>query len=73
MIRIIMNTGLISIQDFMFDVSIVIGIGNNSTISSSKIMQLLRLGRVLMRMVVVWSFFGGRIRIQMGIFFLGVR
>ena len=38
MIRIIRNTGLISIRDFMFDTSIVIGIGNNSAISFSKIM-----------------------------------
>jgi len=40
MITIIRNTDLIIIHDFMFDVSIVIGIGNNSAISSSKIMQV---------------------------------
>lgn len=40
MIRMIRNTYLISIHDFMFDVSIVIGIGNNSAISSSKIMKI---------------------------------
>lgn len=45
MIRIIRNTGLISIRDFMLDVSIVIGIGNNSAISSSKIMQVTAIGK----------------------------
>jgi hypothetical protein len=40
MIRIIRNTDLIIIHDFIFDVIIVIGMGNNSAISTSKIMKI---------------------------------
>jgi hypothetical protein len=40
MIKISGNTVLIIIQDLMFDVSIVIGIGNSSAISISKIMKI---------------------------------
>jgi hypothetical protein len=34
------NIDLISIHDFILDVAIVIGIGNNSAISTSKIMKI---------------------------------
>src|SRR5215475_9648828 len=40
MIRISRNTDLISIHDLMFEVIIVIGIGSNSAISTSKIMKI---------------------------------
>ena len=40
MIIISRNTDLISIHDLMFDVNIVIGIGNNSALSTSKIMRI---------------------------------
>jgi len=40
MIRISRNTDLISIHDFIFEVIIVIGIGNSSAISTSKIMKI---------------------------------
>jgi hypothetical protein len=38
--RISRNTGLMIIHDFMFDVIIVIGIGNSSAISTSKIIKI---------------------------------
>jgi hypothetical protein len=40
MIRISRNKGLISIQDFMFDVNMVNGSGSSSAISKSKIMKI---------------------------------
>jgi hypothetical protein len=40
MIRISRNNDLIIINDLMFDVNIVIGIGNSSAISTSKIMKI---------------------------------
>ena len=40
MIRISRNTDLIIIRDLMFDVNIVIGIGNRSAIYTSKIIRL---------------------------------
>ena len=41
MIRISRNTDVTSIHDLMFDVNVVIGIGNSSAISSSKIMKII--------------------------------
>jgi len=41
MIRINGNTDLIVVHDLMFDVKIVIGIGNSSAISTSKIMKII--------------------------------
>jgi hypothetical protein len=40
MIRINRNIDLISIHDLMFDINIVIGIGNNSAVSTSEIMKI---------------------------------
>jgi hypothetical protein len=77
MVRIIKNTDLISIHDFMFDVSTVIGIGNNSASSSSKIMKVTVIRKNRDENGSRGEFFlvrggGGRIRIQMGNFFLGL-
>jgi hypothetical protein len=40
MIRISRNTDLTVIHDLMLDVNMVIGMGNNSAISTSKIMKI---------------------------------
>jgi len=69
MIRISRNTDLIVIHDLMFDVNIVIGIGNRSAIYTSKIIRLWRLlplRRIVMRTVVVRNFWG-QIHIRMEI------
>ena len=63
MIRIIRNTDLISIHGFMFDISIVIGFGNNSAISSSKIMKVIAIRKNRDENGSREEFFGGRIRI----------
>jgi hypothetical protein len=56
-IRISRNTDLNRIHDFMYDASIVIGMGNNSVISTSKIMKITAIRRIVMKTAVVRSFF----------------
>ena len=73
MIKIIRNTYLISIHDFMFGVSKVIGIGNNSAISTSKIMKITAIRKNRdengSRAELIWV----ESAFKWGIFFLGLR
>jgi hypothetical protein len=72
MVRINRNTDLISIHALVFDVNIITGIGNNSAISTSKIMKITVIRRNRdensSRSEIL-----GRTHIQMEIFFLGLR
>ena len=52
----------------MFDAIIVSGIGNINAISTSKIMKIIAIKKIMMRKVVMWIFLG-QTHIQMEIFF----
>ena len=59
------------IHDLIFGVNIVMGIGNSSEISTSKIMKITEIKKNRDEKGSSAEFLG-RIRIQMGIFFLGL-
>ena len=56
----------------MFDVNTVIGVSNSSAISTSKIMKITAVRKNRDEKGNRAEFFGGRIHIRMGIFFLGL-
>jgi hypothetical protein len=60
------------IYNLIFDVNIVIGIGNSRANSTSKIMKITAIKRIVMKMVVVLNILG-QTHIQTVIFFLGLR
>jgi hypothetical protein len=66
------STVLISIHDLTFDVNIVIGVGSSSVISTTKIMKITAIMKNRDENGSRAEFLG-RIHIQMGIFFLGLR
>ena len=70
MIRISRNKGLISVRDFMFDVSMVNGSGSGSPISKSKIMKVTVVIKNHDENGSRPELYLGQICIRMGIFFL---
>jgi hypothetical protein len=73
MIIISRDTGLISIHDFMFDVSIAIGVGNSSAVSASKMMKITAIRKNRDENGSRAEFFGSNPHSNGNFFFFGLR